>query len=128
MDGTVTRLRAMLDNMNEVFHAGNAHPVVKEEHATGLYGLGGRRMVAPLGLEDRVLARLHTFGKTLVAPGGACLSTCQSELPVDGYPQPCYGEYVDSGLLLNYPRPTNVYDISQQYYCQHCLVLLQPPR
>jgi len=28
-------------------------------------------MVAQLGLEDRVLARLHTFGKALAASGGA---------------------------------------------------------
>ena len=75
MDGTVAPLRAMLDVMGEVFPAGNAHLVVDEAHATGLYGPGGRGMVALLGLEDRVLARLHTFGKALAASGGACPST-----------------------------------------------------
>lgn len=30
-------------------------------------------MVAQLGLEDCVLARLHTFGKALAASGGVCL-------------------------------------------------------
>ena len=72
MDGTVAPLRAILDTMDEVFPAGNAHLVVDEAHATGLYGPGGRGMVALLGLEDRVLARLHTFGKALAASGGAC--------------------------------------------------------
>jgi 8-amino-7-oxononanoate synthase len=72
MDGTVAPLRAILDGMDEVFPAGNVHLVVDEAHATGLYGPGGRGMVALLGLEDRVLARLHTFGKALAASGGAC--------------------------------------------------------
>ena len=72
MDGTVAPLCAILDTMDEVFPAGNAHLVVDEAHATGLYGPGGCGMVALLGLEDRVLARLHTFGKALAASGGAC--------------------------------------------------------
>jgi 8-amino-7-oxononanoate synthase len=71
MDGTVAPLRAMLDAMDEVFPARNAHLVVDEAHATGIYGPGGRGMVALLGLEGRVLARLHTFGKALAASGGA---------------------------------------------------------
>jgi 8-amino-7-oxononanoate synthase len=73
MDGTVAPLRSILDTMKEVFPAGNAYLVVDEAHATGLYGPGGRGMVAQLGLEDRVLVRLHTFGKALAASGGACL-------------------------------------------------------
>jgi 8-amino-7-oxononanoate synthase len=73
MDGTVAPLCAILDAMEDVFPAGNAYLVVDEAHATGLYGPGGRGMVAELGLEDRVLARLHTFGKALAASGGACL-------------------------------------------------------
>jgi 8-amino-7-oxononanoate synthase len=73
MDGTVAPLRAFVDTMKKVFPAGNAHLVVDEAHATGLYGPGGRGMVAQLGLEDCVLARLHTFTKALAASGGACL-------------------------------------------------------
>jgi 8-amino-7-oxononanoate synthase len=72
MDGTVAPLRAILDTMKKVFPAGNAYLIVDEAHATGLYGPGGRGMVAQLGLEDCVLARLHTFGKALAASGGAC--------------------------------------------------------
>ena len=70
MDGTVAPLRAILDVIDEVFPAGNAHLVVDEAHTTGIYGPGGRGMVALLGLEDRVLAWLHTFGKALAASGG----------------------------------------------------------
>jgi 8-amino-7-oxononanoate synthase len=72
MDGTVAPLRAMLGVMDEMFPARNAHLVVDEAHATGIYGPGGRGIVAMLGLEDRVLARLHTFGKALAASGGVC--------------------------------------------------------
>lgn len=73
MDGSVAPLCAMLDTMHAVFPAGNAHMVVDEAHATGLYGHRGRGLVALLGVEDRVLARLHTFGKALAASGGACV-------------------------------------------------------
>jgi 8-amino-7-oxononanoate synthase len=72
MDGFVAPLRAILDAMDEVFPARNAHLVVDEAHATGIYGPGGRGIVALLGLEDRVIARLHTFGKALAASGGVC--------------------------------------------------------
>jgi 8-amino-7-oxononanoate synthase len=71
MDGSVAPLCAMLDTMDAVFPAGNAHMVVDEAHATGLYGPRGRGLVALLGVEDRVLVRLHTFGKALAASGGA---------------------------------------------------------
>ncbi len=57
MDGTVAPLRAILDTIDDVFPAGNAYLVVDEEHATGLYGPGGRGMVAQLGLEDRAHPR-----------------------------------------------------------------------
>lgn len=73
MDGTVAPLRAIIDTMRDVFPAGNAYLVVDEAHATGLYGPRGRGMVAQLGLEDCVLARLHTFGKALAASGGTYL-------------------------------------------------------
>jgi 8-amino-7-oxononanoate synthase len=71
MDGSVAPLCAMLDTMDAVFPAGNAHMVVDEAHATGLYGPRGKGLVALLGVEDRVLVRLHTFGKALAASGGA---------------------------------------------------------
>ena len=71
MDGTVAPLRVMIDAMDEIFPARNAQLVVDEAHATGIYGPGSCGMVVQLGLEDRVLARLHTSGKVLAAFGGA---------------------------------------------------------
>ncbi len=47
--------------------------IVDEAHSTGVYGPGGRGCTIAAGLEDRVLARVHTFGKALGAAGAAVL-------------------------------------------------------
>ena len=73
MDGTIAPLREIVALAEELLPRGNAHVVVDEAHATGIYGPQGRGVVAMLGLEDKVLARLHTFGKALAASGGARL-------------------------------------------------------
>ena len=52
----------------------------------GLYRLGGRGMVAQLGLEECVFTRLHTFSKALAVSGGAC-STYQYKFLMNWYPQ-----------------------------------------
>ncbi|KAG6862893.1 hypothetical protein C0991_009622, partial [Blastosporella zonata] len=65
MDGTF----APLKEITAVLEGRNMHLVVDEAHATGIYGPQGRGRVAELGLEDKVLARLHTFGKALAATG-----------------------------------------------------------
>ncbi|PCH42545.1 hypothetical protein WOLCODRAFT_163876 [Wolfiporia cocos MD-104 SS10] len=62
------RTAKMVEIIEELFPAGNGHVAVDETHATGLYGRG---LVALLGFERRVLARLHTFGKALAGTGGA---------------------------------------------------------
>ena len=66
MDGTFAPLREIA----EALGGKNVYLVVDEAHATGVYGPQGRGRVAELGLEDKVLARLHTFGKALAATGG----------------------------------------------------------
>ncbi|KAL1741995.1 pyridoxal phosphate-dependent transferase [Schizophyllum fasciatum] len=88
MDGTVAPLVKMADALEAAFPSGNAHLVVDEAHATGLYGPRGLGRVAELGLEGRVLAQLHTFGKALAASGAFLL------VP------PVLKSY-----LLNYARP-----------------------
>ncbi|MGV3505382.1 MAG: aminotransferase class I/II-fold pyridoxal phosphate-dependent enzyme [Adhaeribacter sp.] len=45
--------------------------VVDEAHTNGLFGPGGEGLVAALGLEDQVFARILTFGKALGAHGAA---------------------------------------------------------
>lgn len=82
MDGTFAPLREMVAILEELFPKGNGYLVVDEAHSTGIYGPQGRGRVALLGLEDKVLARLHTFGKALAATGGAC-SPDHADLDVD---------------------------------------------
>lgn len=71
MDGTFAPLQEIVQVLEEVFPRGNGYLVVDEAHSTGIYGPQGRGRVAQLGLEDKVLARLHTFGKALAATGGS---------------------------------------------------------
>jgi len=55
MDGTVAPLCTMIDAMDKIFPARNAHLIVDEAHAMGIYGPGGHGMVPQLGLEDLCL-------------------------------------------------------------------------
>lgn len=70
MDGTIAPLSQIVEMMETMFPKGNGYVVVDEAHATGIYGPQGKGLVAMLGLERRVLARLHTFGKALAGSGG----------------------------------------------------------
>ena len=70
MDGDLAPLKEMLDAIDEVLPNGNGHLIVDEAHSTGLYGLQGRGLTCALGLEKRVLIRLHTFGKAMACSGG----------------------------------------------------------
>ena len=70
MDGDVAPLQEIVQLIENLLPLGNGHLIVDEAHASGVYGPDGRGLVAMLGLEDRVLARLHTFGKALATSGG----------------------------------------------------------
>ncbi|KAJ7624832.1 pyridoxal phosphate-dependent transferase [Roridomyces roridus] len=74
MDGSIAPLQLMSDTLEEELPKGNGHLVVDEAHATGVYGPQGRGIVAMCGLEDKCLARLHTFGKALSSTGAVLLS------------------------------------------------------
>ncbi|QIP11822.1 8-amino-7-oxononanoate synthase [Spirosoma aureum] len=62
--------------------------IVDEAHATGVYGPNGEGIVVALGLADRVLARVHTFGKALGVHGAAVV-----------------GSSVLRDYLINFARP-----------------------
>lgn len=70
MDGDVAPLKELLDVLHKRLPKGNGHLIVDEAHSTGVYGSSGRGLVYKLGLEDQILARLHTFGKALSSGGG----------------------------------------------------------
>lgn len=74
MDGDVAPIRRIVEVVEKMLPRGNGHVVVDEAHSTGITGPGGRGVVCGLGLEERVFARLHTFGKAMASSGGvSCL-------------------------------------------------------
>lgn len=97
MDGTFAPLKEMVGVIEEIFPSGNAYLIVDEAHSTGIYGPEGRGRVAMLGLEDRVLARLHTFGKALAASGAVIVTN-----------------NVIKDYMVNYARPL-IYTTSPSY-------------
>ncbi len=62
---------APLANMIELCEKYDAQLIVDEAHATGVMGDHGEGMVCSLGLQDKVFARVHTFGKALGCHGAA---------------------------------------------------------
>ena len=70
MDGDIAPITAILDLLNKSLPNDNGHLIVDEAHSTGIYGSSGRGVVCQLGVESRVFARLHTFGKALSSGGG----------------------------------------------------------
>ncbi|KAI9202704.1 8-amino-7-oxononanoate synthase [Polychytrium aggregatum] len=85
MDGDTAPLRELVE-VCESFT--NVHLIVDEAHATGCYGPSGEGVVVQLGLQDRIFARLHTFGKAVGCHGAVVVGS------------PILKEY-----LINYARP-----------------------
>jgi len=71
MDGD----EAPLPQIAALCTAHNAALIVDEAHASGVYGPGGAGLVVAQGLQDQVLARVHTFGKALGVHGAAVLGS-----------------------------------------------------
>ncbi|KAG5913329.1 hypothetical protein E4U42_001277, partial [Claviceps africana] len=82
MDGDVAPLQSLVDCVEACLPRGNGHIVVDEAHSTGWMGEGGRGLVSSLGLEGRIWARVHTFGKAMGCAGAAvlCSPTTRSYL------------------------------------------------
>lgn len=84
MDGDVAPLRELADLCDRY----GAVLIVDEAHATGIYGPTGEGLIVALGLQDRVFARIHTFGKALGVHGAAVV-----------------GPAVLRDYLINFARP-----------------------
>lgn len=69
MDGD----RSPLCDLVELCEKYQAYLIVDEAHSTGLYGENGSGLVRELFLEDRVSARIYTFGKAM-GIHGACVA------------------------------------------------------
>jgi 8-amino-7-oxononanoate synthase len=50
----------------------DAHLILDEAHSTGILGEGGNGLACKLGVENRIFARVHTFGKAM-GVHGACI-------------------------------------------------------
>jgi 8-amino-7-oxononanoate synthase len=70
MDGDLAPLRDMVDIVHEALPQGNGYVIVDEAHATGIFGKRGRGLCCELGVEDKVFARVVTFGKAVGSQGG----------------------------------------------------------
>lgn len=70
MDGDLAPLREILDVVEEVLPRGNGYVIVDEAHSTGIFGQQGRGLCCELGVEDKVFARVVTFGKAVGSQGG----------------------------------------------------------
>ena len=71
MDGDCPNVEA-LTNLSEKY---SAFLVVDEAHALGVFGQQGEGLVQSLGLQDKVFARIITFGKGLGCHGAAILGS-----------------------------------------------------
>jgi 8-amino-7-oxononanoate synthase len=70
MDGDLCPLKAIVELVERMLPNGNGHIIVDEAHSNGVYGFQGRGIVCSLGLENKIFARLHTFGKAIGCNGG----------------------------------------------------------
>ncbi len=66
---------APLVEITQIIEKYAAYLIVDEAHSTGVLGAKGEGLVASLGLEDRVFARIHTFGKALGIHGAAVVGS-----------------------------------------------------
>ncbi|KAK9492554.1 PLP-dependent transferase [Lipomyces doorenjongii] len=88
MDGDVAPLVDIVRCVDELLPNKNGYVIVDEAHATGVIGARGAGLVCELGLENRVFARVHTFGKALSCNGAIVL--CSE---------------ITKQYLINYARP-----------------------
>jgi len=66
---------APLNEISEICERYNASLVVDEAHATGVVGNKGEGLVQSLGLQGKVFARVHTFGKAVGVHGAVVLGS-----------------------------------------------------
>jgi 8-amino-7-oxononanoate synthase len=66
---------APLNEIIELCKSEHVYLIVDEAHSFGVFGENGKGLVSELGLEDKVFARLVTFGKALGSHGAAILGS-----------------------------------------------------
>jgi len=71
MDGDI----APLKEIAELTERYKASLIVDEAHATGVFGANGAGLVCETGLEGKVFARVHTFGKAMGCHGAVVVGS-----------------------------------------------------
>ena len=69
MDGDTPNLKELV----EISDVNNCFLVIDEAHAVGVFGNNGEGLIQDLNLQDKVFARIITFGKALGCHGAAIL-------------------------------------------------------
>ena len=64
-----------LEELTKISDKHNCYLVIDEAHALGVFGENGEGLVQSLGLQDKVFARIMTFGKGLGCHGAAILGS-----------------------------------------------------
>ena len=74
MDGDYGDLNGLVTAI-ESNNLSNVYFIVDEAHSTGITGPLGRGLVCDLGIESKIFARVHTFGKAMGAHGACILGS-----------------------------------------------------
>jgi 8-amino-7-oxononanoate synthase len=125
MDGDIAPMKEICEVVEGLLPHKNGHVIVDEAHATGVYGRNGRGLVTYLGLENRITARLHTFGKALASSGGMLSLPSDSALihPITSFVDSCFPDKPDRSRLFGQLLPSpGVYHFHVVWNCR------QPPR
>lgn len=124
MDGTFAPLPKIIELLDHLLPAGNGHLIVDEAHATGLYGRQGRGLVSSWNLEEKVFARLHTFGKALASSGGTTKSFMPRSFLIR-VKHSCHIDTTDrqgiSSELCKAPHIYNIIELSE-HHCNWLLI------
>lgn len=71
MDGDTPEIKKLINLCANY----NAYLVIDEAHAVGVFGNKGEGLVQQLGVEDKVFARINTFGKAMGCHGAVILGS-----------------------------------------------------
>ncbi|KAI9148774.1 Bifunctional dethiobiotin synthetase/7,8-diamino-pelargonic acid aminotransferase [Paramyrothecium foliicola] len=105
MDGDVAPLKDVVASVEARLPHGNGYIIVDEAHSTGFLGERGRGLVCELGLEDKIFARVHTFGKAMGCSGGVSSLFCLPTSRTDSvYPAVVLSSPTTRTYLVNYAR------------------------
>ncbi len=73
MDGDSPDLQKLVALSEEM----NFRLIIDEAHATGVFGKSGKGLLQQLGLQEKVFARVHTFGKAIGCHGAVVLGSIE---------------------------------------------------